>query len=297
MFGRNSAVYKAWKKEWDRYKTIPNEIEVANLGSTCDANNFDYSYWNIVGFNFASSPQDMYYDNQLLKQYCYRLKKGATVFISISEFAFLVDKYEMDYRNYIYYGFLKPQRIANFSKVKKFIIKNCPGLIYKKCIKQEIKGFAKKILMYGKRKKQVSLSLKDSSQQMMSNWRCEFGWEKQYILTDKQKESISKSWDIFIDDIEFCNKNEIIPIIVIPPFNCHLKELMPKEILDECLWTYIDRIMNMGIKIISFWDDPDLENDIYYRTPICLNEDGKILFNKKIQNKAFEIGDEHGYTE
>lgn len=284
MFGRKSAVYKAWKKEWDRYKTIPNEIEVGNLGSTWDANCFDYSYWNKVGFNFASSPQDVYYDYQLLEQYGNRFKKGAIVFISISEFTFLVDKYEMDYRNYIYYGFLEPQRIANFSKAKKFIIKNCPGLIYNKCVKQEIRGFAKKILMYDKWKKEYSLSLKDASQQMMSYWFLEFGWDKQAFINDKQRETILRSWDIFLQEIECCRRNEIIPIVIIPPFNIYLKELMPTNILDECLWNQINAIKSMGINVINLENNSELEKDIYYSSPLCFNEEGKKLFNITLQN-------------
>ena len=93
MFGTKSDSYRAWKKEWQRYAQIPEKLDYANLGSTCDLNNYDYKYWSGIGFNFASAPQDMYYDNQLLEQYGFHLKEGAYVFISISEFALLVDKY------------------------------------------------------------------------------------------------------------------------------------------------------------------------------------------------------------
>ena len=141
MFGTKSDSYRAWKKEWQRYAQIPEKLDYANLGSTCDLNNYDYKYWSGIGFNFASAPQDMYYDNQLLEQYGFHLKEGAYVFISISEFALLVDKYKTDNHNFKYYGFLEPHRILNYSDRKAKMIKNFPGLLDSRYIKQEGKAF------------------------------------------------------------------------------------------------------------------------------------------------------------
>ncbi len=285
MFGKNSVLYVSWMQEWKRYDEIPDNLDFANLGSTCDANNFDYSYWDGCGFNFASGPQDMYYDNQLLEQYGKHLKKGALVFISISEFAFLVDKYETDYHNYKYYGYVEPQRILNYSDRKAWMIKHCPGLLDNRQMKQEIKSFIKRILKLQRNATKASLEAR--SRQAMANWLHEFGWDDEVKLTDEQRKTLSRSWDIFLKDIEFCDRNGLLPVIVVPPFNIHLKKIMPYNILDECLWDYIELIKKRGIKVVNFWDDKELEDERYYSTPICLNELGKDIFNRRLQKELW----------
>ncbi len=287
MLGKKSKLYRTWCLEWERYKCKPMGLELANLGSTCDANNFDYTYWNKRGFNFASAPQDMYYDSQLLEQYGDCLKKGAIVFISLSEFTFLVDKYGVDFRNYKYYGYVEPERIPNYSIRKARMIKYCPGLLCRECFKQELKEYLKKILRYDSWKKTTRVSLEDSSKQMMSNWMHEFGWENGALITVEQKATMERSWNIFMKNIGYCHENDLIPVVVIPPFNAHLKKLMPVDILDDCLWNHIRAIKKLGIRVISFWDDSELEAEIYYQTPICLNEAGKEIFNHKLQVLIF----------
>lgn len=285
MFGTKSDSYRAWKKEWQRYAQIPEKLDYANLGSTCDLNNYDYKYWSGIGFNFASAPQDMYYDNQLLEQYGFHLKEGAYVFISISEFALLVDKYKTDNHNFKYYGFLEPHRILNYSDRKAKIVKNFPGLLDSRYIKQEGKAFLKAIKR--RNPKNSSRSLEECSLQSMLNWKTEFGWDKEIKLTNDQRETLIRSWEILQNDILYCKQHYLTPVIVIPPFNIHLKKLMPSHILNECLWNYIEKISNMGIKIVNFWNDTELEKEKYYRTPICLNEEGKRIFNYRIQNEVF----------
>ena len=93
MLGRNTETYTKVEKRKCSYSSMPQSLDVINLGSSCDENNFDYSLWKLKGFNFASAPQDVYYDNQLLEQYGNRVKSGGVVFISLSEFALIVDKY------------------------------------------------------------------------------------------------------------------------------------------------------------------------------------------------------------
>ena len=285
MLGTRSESYKYWIAEQERYEKIPALIDFANLGSTCDANNYDYSYWNGVGFNFALAPQDMYYDNQLLEQYGKRLKKGAYLFISISEFAFLTDRYETDYHNHKYYGVLDRERVWGYTKWKAILLKYAPGLVDGRYVKQEVKQFIKQIL---KRKSSTKKTLEQWSIQVMSNWKKEFSWDNDADLSDAQRETISRSWKIFLEDISFCKQNNLIPVVVIPPFCEYLKKIMPNEILKECLWQYIEQIREMGLMVVDFWNDNELCDEKYYKTPICLNQLGIKLFNTKLQQAVFQ---------
>ncbi len=288
MFGKSTNTYRYWIKEKKRYETVPEILDFANLGSTCDENNYDYSYWKGTGFNFASAPQDMYYDNQLLEQYGSRLRNGAYLFINISEFAFLTDRYETDYHNHKYYGFLDSNRVWGYTRLKSILLKFAPGLLDSRYIKQEVKQILKSVL---KKKSYTLKSLEQLSIQLMANWKKEFGWNEVVKLSEDQSKTLNRSWDIFMRDISFCKQHNIIPVVVIPPFCKSLIEIMPKEILDVCLWQYITRIREMDIKVVDFWHDIELCDNQYFKTPICLNEKGIKCFNLKLQQELYEEKD------
>lgn len=289
MLGRNTASYRFWKIENERYRNMPESLDFANLGSTCDANNFDYKYWKGVGFNFASAPQDMYYDNQVLEQYGNRLKPDAIVFISISEFAFLTDRYETDYHNHKYYWYLDSTRIINYSDTKNRLIRTAPGLLDSRYIKQEIKELLVNVKGHITTGQNNEASIEMLSKQCMSNWIHEFGWDEEASITDRQRETIKRSWDIFLENIEYCNRRGVTPIIIIPPFAGCLKEMMPNDILEECLWNYINQIKEKGLTVIDFWNSDILNDKRFFRTPIALNESGKRIFNNILKNKVSEV--------
>lgn len=290
MFGRKCNMYRNWRAEWKKFNNVPYDLDVVNLGSSGDANNFDYTCWKINGYNLASAPQDMYYDNQILKQYCSHLRHGGRVIICLSEFALLVDKYDADCQNYKYYGFMEHDRIPNYSKIKDFMIKSVPGLLDKRLIKLEVKEFVKYILQWDKHKNNNhSDYLKARAENALRTWKNEFGWTEQINVTQEQQKAIGRSWDILMDDLSICEEHDLIPIILIPPFNGHLKKLLPDSILEECLWKYIRRLDEMGVGVISFWDDEELQKDEYYTTLACFNEIGKKLFNEKVENKLEDI--------
>lgn len=287
MFGKNSSIYKKWESEWERYKAVPENLKIANIGSSCDANNYDYSLWDIEGFNFASAPQDLYYDNQVLEQYGSHLNENAVVIISLSEFALLVDKYETDYHNYKYYGYIDPIRILNYSKIKSLLIKTVPGLLYRRLIKTEIKETVKKIIGWNSNANKKVIGMKEQSERMISGWMKEFDWIDGVAIRDEQYDAINRSWNILLNTFSYCQDHKLQAVVVIPPFNGNLKKLMPENILDDCLWKYIKKIEEMGIKVISFWDKEEFEKDCYYDTPICLNKRGIELFNNAVKKEIF----------
>lgn len=290
MLGRNTETYRKWKRESARYRSMPQSLDVINLGSSCDENNFDYSLWNLDGFNFASAPQDLYYDNQLLEQYGNRVKSGGIVFISLSEFALIVDKYNIEDHNYKYYWYLDKSRIDNYTAMKQKMLFMCPGLLDRKYLKQEIKTFVKRILHWeSKHKTNNGINLDEMSRQMLANWYKEFGWDGEPFIRDDQSLTISKSWELIMNDISFCFKHELIPIIIIPPFCSYLKNIMPMDLIEECLWKYINILKERGIKVISFWDDSDLMDPDLYVNPILLNEIGKKIFNRKLQEVVISM--------
>jgi hypothetical protein len=288
VFGKSSSIYKKWNSDWKKYKAIPEKIRIANLGSTCDANNYDYTFWDVIGFNFASAPQDVYYDNQVLEQYGSHLVEGAVVIIPLSEFALLVDKYETDYHNYKYYGYIEPNRILNYSKIKSILIRVAPGLLYTRLLTTEIKELLKKVVRRKVNLSRKRVGMKEQSKKMILAWMQEFGWNEGVKIRDEQHDTIERSWNLLMKDFSYCKKHNFQPVVVIPPFNENLKQLLPKNVLDDCLWKHVKKVEEMGVKVVNFWDDDELQKDCYFNTPICLNNKGKELFNSIVQEKVLK---------
>ncbi|MBF8982500.1 SGNH/GDSL hydrolase family protein [Lutibacter sp. B2] len=106
----------------ERFNHVPNNIEVANVGSSHGMYGFDYTDFDVVGFNFGLYAQGFYYDYRMLKQYSPKIKEGATIIIPISYFS-LYQSYEdekFEEFNKSYYRFLNPRYIKNI-KLKKYV--------------------------------------------------------------------------------------------------------------------------------------------------------------------------------
>lgn len=286
MLGKNTSIYKGWVTEQLRYKNMPKTLDVINLGSSCDANDFDYDLWDVDGFNFASAPQDVYYDNQLLEQYGIQVRPGGIVFISLSEFALLVDKYDIEDHNYKYYWYLDSSRIANYTEKKQWMLYHCPGLLDKKYLTQEIKRSVKKLLRYDRRNQNRNVNISTQSKKMLDNWYHEFGWDEGCILRDNQRNAIYRSWNLIQKDISFCKEHGLVPVVVIPPFAKDLINLLPKNILNECLWKYIHILEHNGIRVINFWENEAFLLEELYVSPILLNDLGKKKFNCFLQRSV-----------
>ena len=288
MFGKNSDTYIQWQYNWDRFNNMPRELDVINLGSTMAAYDFNYELWKksgVKGFNLASSPQTLYYDLQVLEQFGGHLKKGATVIICLAEYSFLVEKYDSDYHNYKYYGYLDHERILNYSSKKENLIKNIPSKLDSRLSQQEKKKALKNVLGLKTTKKVCDIYI--HARQVMTGWKHEFGWDNGYSITREQEESISRTWEILQKIFSYCTEHGFKAVVVVPPFAKYLKEIMPEKILEECLWKYRSIIKDKGIKVIDFWNDDNLQKHELYDNSLCLNETGRDIFNELIQHELF----------
>ena len=80
-----------------RFDTMPETIDVCNLGSSHGRSSFYYiNHPGIQSFNFAFTAQSLSYDYRLLAYYQDRLTEGSIVFIPISYFSFFgIDETEL----------------------------------------------------------------------------------------------------------------------------------------------------------------------------------------------------------
>lgn len=102
------------------FLSMPEEIEICNLGSSHGMNGFCYDDYadDYVCFNFGLPSQSLLYDYRLLYNYRGHLKEGAVVFIPISYFSFygLPEECAEDFeaKNCRYYKILPANMITHF---------------------------------------------------------------------------------------------------------------------------------------------------------------------------------------
>lgn len=108
------------ENEMDVFDTMPDTIQVCNVGSSHGKRSFNYSdYSDRLGcFNFGLTSQRFQYDYRLLYHYSDRIEKGAVVFIPISYFSLWggADEERDDFEsmNKRYYRVLPPELIIQY---------------------------------------------------------------------------------------------------------------------------------------------------------------------------------------
>ena len=278
MFGKSSNRYKKYREAEKYYQNITGQVDVISLGSSMAHYDYDFKYWGKIGINLASSPQTLLYDYRLLKQYEFTIQKGTIVLINIAEFTFLVDKYENDVNNHKYYFYLSKEYIENFKEYKRVLLKYFPCLIDTTLLKNELTQIVRTII-----KKRD----KDFFERCLE---IESGWEKEFNI---QNNTLSISFaeveeanlNIVIDMISYIKEKEAIPIIVVPPVAPSLFKMIPKEILENCLYKYLEDLTKL-VNVIDLSTREEIFPDNVFETPLILNSQGKKTFNEEIIKKV-----------
>ena len=289
MFGRKSGTYLAWKKLGQYYAALPDQAEVANLGSSVSKADFDFSLWDTEGVCLAGEPQTLYYDEQMLRQFSEKIMKGENIYICLFFFSFLVEFYEADRANYKYYFFLDRNRIQGYHRGKELLLKNFPCLLDASLAKEEIRTFLKSCLdMFGKRKKLTgeteTIPAREADREAAKRWIClwnrEFGWDADPKLTEEQMRTADRVFEIVERLVEYCREKGFKPVIVLAPVSRHMKELLPHETIQTCFWQYIERLTDQGCEMADLYHSGLFPDETYFEDALKLSGKGKRVFNE-----------------
>jgi len=278
MFGSNTNAYKNILYYSKAFELVNEKLDIVNLGSTIAYFDFDYSHIEMKGANWALPPQTLYYDYQILKQYSCYLKKGSVVCISLFYFSFMVLNYNKDRYYYKYYKILDTNSIIGFSKFKKLLWDNAPALVMPELFKRMLRDIP---LISNEDTDFTSTDKKDKLQalQWMEGWKTQFNWNDEFKISDIQKKIMYDVTNILSEMIEFCNKNEFKPVLVIPPISINLKRLFPEKLIKECFEDNIANVISKKIKFLDYTNNMNLCQSKNFYDALCLNKHGKCLFN------------------
>ncbi len=282
MLGKKTPSYMQWESHAKKLCMMPDQLKVVNTGSTPSYKAFDYSLWNAVGFNLAYRPQPLYYDFETLKKYGSRIAEGAVVLIGVEEFKFLVDAYEHEKTDYKYYLWLDGSQIRTFKRRTAFLMRHAPILLNPRFFlrKKRYGGHVDRRVPIQKEREQYW------AEKWVAGWKREFGWDKGFFLSDALEKNILVNCNRLEEMIAYCNEHRWKPYLVVPPFSPALVNLLPNDLLEECLWLPLKNVVKkQPVTVINLYFDPRFTNSDLYEDALTFNGKGRALFNRVIQEQ------------
>lgn len=246
----------------DRDK-IPENLSMINLGSGYARFSFDYEIYKINGYNFAQSPQSLWYDYMILKQFTDRLARNCIVFINLPVFIFAFENYRELKYSAKYYQSLDKKYIKNFSTVKKILCTRFPVLFY------GIK--AAHIIFDVKREDVFSYDKCIIPEDRISTYVTEHYevWKAQFSLKDTVhaesalhlSDSMSAVRSLLSEMIDYCLAHDFRPVLVTSPLCREMNRKFSGEFLDMVFYENLKAANQKNIPYMDLREHPDFQDD------------------------------------
>lgn len=289
---KNTNYYKKQIEQIAKYKNIQDNLEIVNTGSSYAKYAFDYNYTNLKGFNFALQPQSLSYDFKILKQYSNKFKKDCVVLITIPEFVFCFLDYKDENANNKYYHFLNKYYIINYNKFKYILNVLFPIIKAKKNIRYIVKD----IKAYNLYNQDKNLMTKEQVEKdailRIKGWIKEFEFNDEMSIENISKkvdDSFKKTTKLLKEMIDYCEKNNFKPVIVVPPISNILNNMISKELIKYVLFDKIDKANIKKIPVLNYLYDERFEDYNLYLNSDFLNKTGREKFTKIVVSDLEKI--------
>lgn len=281
---KNTNFYKNKFVDTHKFKNIPQNLEVVNLGSNQPKFAFDYTNSDVLGMSWAVGPQTLEYDFRILKNYHEFLKKDAKVIIALSPFQFFLDKYKDDASNHKYYKFLDPSLIDGFSQSKKRLYIDFPIFSAKKQILRILKDVPTDKRLEIDTNPLNAEKIKQDAQKWVDSWKKQFAIKEldNITLSDENKTNIEKNIKLLKEMIAFCKEKEFEAVILVLPVTKELSSLFPDEFMQQYILNPIIEANNENAKFLNYWKDERFEVTKNYIDSFFMNKIGRNKFTKVV---------------
>ena len=242
----------------NKFKHVPDGIEVCNVGASYSRYSFDYEDCknSFVTFNFGMDFQSMEYDYRILDHYKDKIAKGCKVFIVLSD-CILIGRDEISDDNFMaknrrYYTFLPSQQIKEYNIITDLKMRTVPfmfaGNIGSIFSKNDIWDYKVKIS-----------TLKEDVKKYIENWVQKASKDENGRVIP-HKESVDAVYKI----INLCKSIDAVPILIITPFPKEYNEFMRSDLKEanELYYKTVEEISKKtGLKVYNYSDDPRFTED------------------------------------
>jgi hypothetical protein len=285
--------YKDSHGDMVKFKRQKFNTRIAVLGSSPAKWAFDDSVADACA-NWATSPQSIFDDFRVLKNYHSYLSPNGLVLISLFHCRALMQDYNDAHHFKKFHYFLHP--ILNpfydekvFLPLKKeidfpiyYVIKH-PIRILKSVIKCDV---LKKISCNSVTNSMNEVQIEQDAEKWMSIWKKEFSEDAfNTPLKASVRESLEFNKKLILEMAEFCKERDLKLAFVIPPITNALKSKFSKEFSKEALYDLIAPAQEKyNISLFDYLEDKEFQNDDLYFNSFFLNKRGRRLFTEKLIN-------------
>ena len=266
-------------------KDNPQQIQIANLGSSHGAYDFVYDAITRKGyscFNFAGTSQSYNYDYAVLTEFGQDLTENSVLFIPISYFSFnneVINSTEAEAMSLRYYRFLSPDHIPGYDPYIDIVTNRVPILSAGEDILQL---FPKLNTVLTVQAADNGINTEEFIRRAQERYSRHFDNKEELFLPER------------IEDlrhiIEYCQERRITPVLITTPFSTYYNDLVSQDFMKEFYETIDAVASDTGVNYYDYSHDERFGANLeYFADSDHLNETGAAYFMDIIWDEVDEL--------
>ncbi len=285
------AEYSQGDSDLTKFREVPSNINLVNLGSSLGKFSFDYkNYPELNAYNFALLQQYLEFDKSVLVQFKDKLSKNAIVLIIVGmiEYDSIPSSETVANVEKKYYQFIDLKNLPDKSFSKYIKLKFFPVLAAGHPFKTIWKYYSK---FFDKSKDsdisehQIKRFSDNSHEEQVSISKSEFKRCFEPFPRFGEK-GLDYNENLVSDIIEICRENDFVPVVVSTPMTKTFLECYPSEPgFIEAISKFKNDLHKKypDVKWMDYSYDKNLsDKPEFFMDPFHLNYDGALIFTDEI---------------
>lgn len=263
--------------------SIPNGLQLVNLGSNHPKFGFHYDGLNVKAMNWAVGPQSLEYDFAILRKECHHLADNAVVLIPICVLKMFLYRHPFG-EHLKYYGILPKDDIVGYTQKTKNTHIDYPLLFHPKKIKRLIKdvpAVTNNLLIDTNPMNETQL--KADADFWINCWNREFDIDiNNLVLSDINKTNIKRNIHLLNEMIQFCLDRKLRPVICILPVTDYLGSRFSEDFVKNQILAYVNEANTQKCPVLNHLKDSRFTDSSLYINSFFFNLQGRKQFTKMI---------------
>lgn len=277
-----------------KFKSVPNDIEVVCVGTTRAHYAFDFSALNCTGFNMALYRNPLEFNLLLLKKYKRKMKDNALVFISLEYPIFgLRNEKKIAQDNVQQYAKLLPGKNRYCSFVIQMIMYLLPQ-------RPNAQTNTLKYMELLEQKERYMNHFKPWELRRMCDELIDEGWNKEIRISgfvqkgyiddyETVEPDVIRNRNTVIDIINYCREQGWIPVLVGLPYSKIINDTVSNQFKKMYFYHPIEYVcQETGCDFWDYTDEVSLQDKNLYLEVQYLNKRGRKCFMNLISHRLEE---------
>ena len=266
-----------------KFKNVPENIQIAAVGSGPGLYDISFDGAKQKGFNFCMSPQPFEYAYKILKKYQGKIDKGATLIIVVCPLSF-ANNLQLRQKNFydLYYYFLKPSEIKNYTLRRKIAL-TFPLLRHPKKVLKIFRDVPEQEFLT----EDNTLNHEEMAESVKNGIQ---GWLNSSQLKDlkdgsqaeNHKEIFKQKGEFLKNILELCESNSWNPVFVMPPMCEGISEQISDSFITKFVTEQLEWVNYLKAPVLNYFRDPEFSQDKYYRECYFMNVTGRKKFSEQL---------------